>query len=207
MHSLTQKWEDLKSEKDILEQQSKILSEYSSTLKANVADGSKLAQFLELYKERRTEILSELESLKAEIGDVESQMADLRKEFWADDAGRKRQTKVTVVVLAQQKGKAELSLRYSECSMVVKSICMCLIALLDSGERSFLDASLRPPSQHIPRPWKSFEHHAQLQSINLPKHWGGLVGSRPLSQHGGSSAWSRNTNSNPVQDRSTKDTS
>ncbi|KIO30856.1 hypothetical protein M407DRAFT_20178, partial [Tulasnella calospora MUT 4182] len=112
LHDLAKKKGDLNAEKDILEQQAKILGDYSSTLKAGVADAAKLAQFLGLYKERKHQIFDELQKVKAQISEVNAEQDRVEKEFWADAAGQKRQTKVTVVVLAQQKGKAELSLRY-----------------------------------------------------------------------------------------------
>ncbi|KAG9049795.1 hypothetical protein FS837_009095 [Tulasnella sp. UAMH 9824] len=112
LHDLTKKKSDLEAEKDILEQQAKILGDYSSTLKAGVADAAKLAQFLGLYKERKQHIFDGLQNVKAKISEVDAEKDRVEKEFWADAAGQKRQTKVTVVVLAEQKGKAELSLRY-----------------------------------------------------------------------------------------------
>ncbi|KAG8908864.1 hypothetical protein FRC01_007241 [Tulasnella sp. 417] len=112
LHDLAKKKSDLSAEKDILEQQAKILGNYSQTLEAGVADAAKFAQFLRLYKERKQGIFYELQKVKAQISEVNTEKNILEKEFWADAAGQKRQTKVTVIVLAQQKGKAELSLRY-----------------------------------------------------------------------------------------------
>ncbi|KAG9049796.1 hypothetical protein FS837_009096 [Tulasnella sp. UAMH 9824] len=112
LHDLVKKSLDLYKEKEILEQQAKILGDYSSTLKAGVADAAKLAQFLVLYKERKQQIFDELQKVGAQLTEVQAEQDRVKKEFWADAAGQKRQTKVTVVVLAQQKGKAELSLRY-----------------------------------------------------------------------------------------------
>ncbi|KAG8918273.1 hypothetical protein FRC00_012648, partial [Tulasnella sp. 408] len=112
LHDLARKKKDLNAEKDIMEQQAKILGDYSSTLKAGVADGAKLAQFLALYKEKKQHIFDELQNVKAKISEVDAEKDRVEKEFWADAAGQKRQTKVTVIVLAEQKGKAELSLSY-----------------------------------------------------------------------------------------------
>ncbi|KAG8951987.1 hypothetical protein FRC04_005320 [Tulasnella sp. 424] len=112
LHDLAKKKGNLNAEKTILEQQATVLKDYGSTLKAGVADAAKLAEFLELYKERKQQIFDELQKVKAQISEVDSEQDRIKKEFWADAAGQKRQTKVTVVVLAQQKGKAELSLRY-----------------------------------------------------------------------------------------------
>ncbi|KAG8996288.1 hypothetical protein FRB90_012776 [Tulasnella sp. 427] len=112
LHALNQRKADLDAEKDILNQQEKILKHYSSTLRSGVANAAKLAEFLKLYQEKKQQIFDELQTVDAKLREVHDEQDKVKKEFWADATGQKRQTSVTVVVLAQQKGKAELSLRY-----------------------------------------------------------------------------------------------
>ncbi|KAG8996287.1 hypothetical protein FRB90_012775 [Tulasnella sp. 427] len=112
LHTLNQRKADLDAEKDILSQQEEILKDYSSTLKSGVTNAAKLAEFLKLYQEKKQQIFDELQTVDAKLREVHDEQDKVKKEFWADATGQKRQTSVTVVVLAQQKAKAELSLRY-----------------------------------------------------------------------------------------------
>ncbi|KAG8990321.1 hypothetical protein FRB90_001809 [Tulasnella sp. 427] len=122
LHALNQREADLDAEKDILNQQETILKDYSSTLKSGVANAAKLAEFLKLYQEKKQQIFDELQTVDAKLREVHDEQDKVKKEFWADATGQKRQTSVTVVVLAQQKGKVELSVRYSGSSFIEQKI-------------------------------------------------------------------------------------
>ena len=102
------------SEKGILDDQSRVLEDYSKTLTAEKADISKLSDFLGVYKERKAAIHEGLADLKDQEKKIKEQLDAKRKEQNEDEAGKKRSAKVTVIVLADVDGKAELSLWYSE---------------------------------------------------------------------------------------------
>lgn len=95
-----------------MQDQSRVLEDYSKTLTAEKADISKLSDFLGVYKERRQAIHKGLEEVKDQLEKAEEQLREKRKQENEDDAGKKRAVKITVIVLADNDGKAELSLWY-----------------------------------------------------------------------------------------------
>ncbi|KAG9004369.1 hypothetical protein FRB94_002458 [Tulasnella sp. JGI-2019a] len=102
----------LQSEKSTVEEQIKMLGSYSTTMKADLVDHSKLASFLTLYEERKRKLNESLQSLDEEIQMAQETEEEQRDALFLDEESKKRTIKVTVVVLADEDGPAELSLSY-----------------------------------------------------------------------------------------------
>ncbi|KAG8989706.1 hypothetical protein FRB94_011323 [Tulasnella sp. JGI-2019a] len=102
----------LQTEKTTVEEQIKMLDSYSTTMKADRVDHSKLASFLKLYEERKRKLNESLQSLDEKIQLAEETEKEQKETLLLDDASKKRGVKVTVVVLADEDGPAELSLSY-----------------------------------------------------------------------------------------------
>ena len=89
------------------------MKEYSKSLKAADADCSKLETFLDVYSSRQAKINGETKKLNDELKTINTQISKKRKSIDADEESvRKRGTRVTIVVLAEGEGPAELSLTY-----------------------------------------------------------------------------------------------
>ncbi|KAG8976393.1 hypothetical protein FRB90_009181, partial [Tulasnella sp. 427] len=112
LRALEKKIQSLKSEQDILNDQKRVLADYSKTLDAEQTDVATLSNFLAVYKERRSKIHSDLQALQEELSDAEKAAAEKRKALKEDDASKQRTVKITVIVHAEEDGKAELSLWY-----------------------------------------------------------------------------------------------
>ena len=105
--------EEIAAQLRILDQQARVLAGYSKSLGAADADCSKLETFLDVYGSRQAKINEETKKLNAERKANTAQMVQKRESFNADEESvRKRGTQVTIVVLAEGAGLAELSLTY-----------------------------------------------------------------------------------------------
>lgn len=112
LRALEKKIDSLKSEKAILNDQERVLADYAKTLNAEQTDVATLGNFLGVYKERRKQIHLGLQALHEQLTDTEKAAEEKRKALKEDDASKKRAVKITVIVNAEEDGKAELSLWY-----------------------------------------------------------------------------------------------
>ncbi|KAG8947132.1 hypothetical protein FRC04_010983 [Tulasnella sp. 424] len=112
LRSIEKNIDSLKSERAILNDQERVLSDYTKTLNAEQTDVATLSNFLSVHKERRQQIHLGLQSLHEQITDAEKAAEEKRKALKEDDASKKRAVKITVIVQAEEDGKAELSLWY-----------------------------------------------------------------------------------------------
>jgi hypothetical protein len=112
---------ELQKEKKALEQQrsmyykqAEILESYSKTLKGADTTSAKLAEFLDLYAERKGVLDAKTTELNDRIGEVDVKM---QRAGWAwniHNGGIKRAIRITVIVRADEEGTAEVYLRYGE---------------------------------------------------------------------------------------------
>lgn len=102
----------LEQELAVLKKQEDILTKYSDTLKGADTNSSQLSDFLDLYLERQTSINEKVTALNERIKE-KNDAIDKEKEVWsADNEGKKRAVRLTVVVYAQKDGPAEICLKY-----------------------------------------------------------------------------------------------
>ncbi|KIO31147.1 hypothetical protein M407DRAFT_138713 [Tulasnella calospora MUT 4182] len=102
----------LKSDRAILEEQSRLLESYSNSLKSDKSDVGALTDFFGMYTDQKRAINADLAKLSDEISEAEKKLLEKLKELRTDDESSRRGAKVTIIVLAEKKGKAELSLWY-----------------------------------------------------------------------------------------------
>ncbi|KAG9018186.1 hypothetical protein FRB90_011935 [Tulasnella sp. 427] len=102
----------LKSDRAILQDQSGLLESYSQSLKSDKSDIGALTQFFSTYTEQKRNINVDLAKADEEIEATQKQLDERLKELLADNASSKRGAKVTIIVLAEKPGKAELSMWY-----------------------------------------------------------------------------------------------
>lgn len=107
--------EALRAERGVVKDQISMLATYAATLTAGQVDHSKLASFLELYEQRKRKLDADLLSVDENIASAQRLVNEQKGALMLDDASSKRNIKVTVVVLAEDDGPAELSLSYGEC--------------------------------------------------------------------------------------------
>ncbi|KAG8932274.1 hypothetical protein FRC01_014805 [Tulasnella sp. 417] len=102
----------LKSDRTILEEQSRLLESYSKSLKSDKSDVGALTEFFGMYTDQKRVINADLAKLNDDISEAEKKLSDKLRELRADDESSRRGAKVTIIVMAEKAGKAELSLWY-----------------------------------------------------------------------------------------------
>ncbi|KAG8786543.1 hypothetical protein FRC16_001674 [Serendipita sp. 398] len=110
---------ELQQAKSVLEQelaiyrkQEDILKTYSETLKGADTDGAKLSDFLDIYAKRQTGIDGKVRELKEQVNEINEKIKKEGELWSADKEGKKRATRVTIVVSAEHDGEAEICLTY-----------------------------------------------------------------------------------------------
>ncbi|KAG8931696.1 hypothetical protein FRC02_002347 [Tulasnella sp. 418] len=112
LKELRTKQASLESEMAIAERQAQALDSYSNSLTADKVDLQALTSFLDLYSEKKAKIHEQVSKVADELEELGKQIHELESKLYVDLSGRKRAVKVTVVVLAEEDGKAELLLSY-----------------------------------------------------------------------------------------------
>ncbi|KAG8932275.1 hypothetical protein FRC01_014806 [Tulasnella sp. 417] len=102
----------LKSDRTILEEQSALLESYSKSLKSDKSDVGALTEFFGIYTDQKRAINADLAKLNDAISEAEKKLSEKLRELRTDDESSRRGAKVTIIVLAEKAGKAELSLWY-----------------------------------------------------------------------------------------------
>ncbi|KAG8874405.1 hypothetical protein FRB97_005913, partial [Tulasnella sp. 331] len=104
----------LQTEREIVKYQMDMLAGYAKTITTGQVDHSKLASFLELYDRRKKKLDEDLQNVEENIQSAQNLEKKQREGLRLDDASKKRTVKVTVIVLADGDGPAELSLSYGK---------------------------------------------------------------------------------------------
>jgi chaperonin cofactor prefoldin len=136
----------------VFERQAYILETYGKSLKGEDTDGPKLEEFLEIYATRQTSINTGSTDLKEKIATIDEEIRVERLKWNADNEGKRRAVRITVVIAAEQDGAAEICLTYCEClnpAPFLPPLSHCwksglLNKALCSGPECILDTSLRP---------------------------------------------------------------
>jgi hypothetical protein len=98
----------LDAEWEILRHQEEVLMDYSMTFKSNDTSPDQLVAFLSAYEEKQSKLDERLAVLKEKMYRVDDEIITLN----ADEESLKRAVKITVIILADEDGPAELSLTY-----------------------------------------------------------------------------------------------
>jgi len=101
------------NERQALARQLEIVDEYAKTLDARDADVSKLGTFLDFYVERKRTVNEAIASVDEKLAAIDKDIREAHVAQRSDTESRKRAAKVTIVVLADEDGPAELALSYN----------------------------------------------------------------------------------------------
>ncbi|KAJ1559376.1 hypothetical protein HK405_010875, partial [Cladochytrium tenue] len=103
----------LTAHREALDRQREILDAYSRTLAPKDADTAALGGFLDAYLERMRSIHAASTAVDEQIAAVDRDLRDERQRARTDAESRKRAVTVSIVVLADEDGDAELALSYA----------------------------------------------------------------------------------------------
>ncbi|CAE6463717.1 hypothetical protein ACGC1H_005362 [Rhizoctonia solani] len=104
--------EILKKERDIAREQSQFLASYGKTLDSTNVNIEDVQRFLDIFGPRQIAVAKRIQELDVQIGKASKELDEARSKAYQDKQGEKRGTRVTVTVLAETDGKAELMLTY-----------------------------------------------------------------------------------------------
>ncbi|CUA74074.1 Protein F37C4,5 [Caenorhabditis elegans] [Rhizoctonia solani] len=104
--------EALQKERDIAREQSQFLGSYGKTLDSKNVNIEDVQRFLDMFGPRQIAVAKHIQELDVQIKKASQELDDARSKVYEDKRGEKRGTRVTVTVLAETDGKAELMLTY-----------------------------------------------------------------------------------------------
>ncbi|KAF8685733.1 hypothetical protein RHS04_00469 [Rhizoctonia solani] len=104
--------EALQKERDIARQQSEFLGSYGKTLDSKSVSIGDVERFLDMFGPRQMAVEKRIRELDLQVENAEQELNAARSKVYADRQGEKRGTRVTVTVLAEADGKAELMMTY-----------------------------------------------------------------------------------------------
>ncbi|KAH7099564.1 hypothetical protein BKA62DRAFT_709371 [Auriculariales sp. MPI-PUGE-AT-0066] len=113
LQELNKKRAAIYNEQQALERQNQILDDYSKSMNAKDADSKTLGTFLDFYVERKRTIGDAISSATDQLQKVDQEIRDAHVAQHLDTESLKRAVKVTIVVLADEDGEAELALTYN----------------------------------------------------------------------------------------------
>lgn len=101
----------IQSRRALLSKQEKVLSNYSDTLSSQHTNADHLASFLDLHKDRGQKIYEEQTALSKELKSLSKELDNARKSTYSELEAKKASS-VTVIVLSEEPGPAQLALTY-----------------------------------------------------------------------------------------------
>ncbi|KAG8746250.1 hypothetical protein FRC10_005499 [Ceratobasidium sp. 414] len=104
--------EALRKERSVAREQSDFLSAYGNTLDSGNLSIEAVERFIDIFGPRQIAIAKRIQELDVQIAEADKQCDDARSKVYADARGAKRGTKITVTVLSETDGQAELMLTY-----------------------------------------------------------------------------------------------
>ncbi|KAF9516192.1 hypothetical protein BS47DRAFT_1442695 [Hydnum rufescens UP504] len=110
--SLEERVAAVESRRAFLTKQEKVLSSYSDTLSSQYANASQLASFLDLHRTTNRSIYEERAALDKEYKSLSKELDDARKRTNSEIQAKKASS-VTVTVLSEERGPAQLILIYA----------------------------------------------------------------------------------------------
>ncbi|KAG8699008.1 hypothetical protein FRC08_005554 [Ceratobasidium sp. 394] len=101
----------LEKERDIVREQFRFLSSYGRSLDSKVTNSEEMARFLDMFSPRQSSVAKRLQELDVQIARTRKEY-EAQKEVYESGHSEKRCTKISIVVLAENDGRAELMLTY-----------------------------------------------------------------------------------------------
>ncbi|KAF8592965.1 hypothetical protein BDV93DRAFT_612393, partial [Ceratobasidium sp. AG-I] len=104
--------EALRKERDIAREQADFLGSYGRTLDSKSIDIEHVERFLDMFGPRQVAVAKRIQELDVQVVQAEKEYQGAQSKVYADAQGAKRATKITVTVLAEADGEAELMVTY-----------------------------------------------------------------------------------------------
>ncbi|CAE6427315.1 unnamed protein product [Rhizoctonia solani] len=104
--------EALQKERDIAREQSNFLGSYGKTLDSKSMNIEDVQRFLDLFGPRQMAVAKRIQELDLQIEKADKELDDAQSKAYEDRRGEKRGARVTVTVLTETDGKAELMVTY-----------------------------------------------------------------------------------------------
>jgi hypothetical protein len=104
--------EALQKERDVAREQAEFLGSYGRTLDCKAINVEDVQRFLDMFGPRQIAVAQRIRELDVEIEKAQEEFNQARRNIYQDAQGEKRGTRITVTVLAETDGDAELTLTY-----------------------------------------------------------------------------------------------
>ncbi|KAG9079345.1 hypothetical protein FRC06_007807, partial [Ceratobasidium sp. 370] len=104
--------ESLRKEREVAKEQSNFLDAYGKTLDSKNIGIEDVGRFLDMFGPRQVALAKRIQELDAQVEEAEHAYNEAQAKVYIDRRGADRGTKVTVTVLAEVDGEAELMLTY-----------------------------------------------------------------------------------------------
>jgi hypothetical protein len=104
----------LNEEKTTNKEQVDVLKQFSATLKAETTEAVDLGKFIDVFASKRREVFKDDTRIDEKVEALTKKIKKLNARAHADEESKKRGTQITVVVLAEADGPAELLLSYGQ---------------------------------------------------------------------------------------------
>lgn len=102
----------LEKERDVAREQVQFLAAYGRTLDSKNIGIEHVERFLDMFGPRQVAVAKRIQELDVQIAQANKEHQDARSQAYVDTQGAKRRTKITVTVLAEVDGEAELMVTY-----------------------------------------------------------------------------------------------
>ncbi|KAG8765942.1 hypothetical protein FRC12_007190 [Ceratobasidium sp. 428] len=104
--------QSLQKEREVAKEQSNFLNSYGKTLDNKNINIEDVERFLDMYGPRQVTAAKRIQELDVQIEQAQKEYNEARAKVYEDQQGAKRGTRITVTVLAETDGEAELMLTY-----------------------------------------------------------------------------------------------
>lgn len=113
--------EVLQKERDVAREQAEFLSAYGRTLDTKNINVEDVQRFLDMFAPRQVAVAKRIQELDMQIQQVEEEVRTAREKVFEDDRRDERRAKISVTVLAETDGTAELMLTYGTFLVLVQT--------------------------------------------------------------------------------------
>lgn len=104
----------MQKERSIAQEQSEFLGNYGRTLDSKNINVEDVQRFLDLFGPRQLAVAKKIQELDAQIEKAQEELNEAQRKQFEDVRGAQRGTAITVTVLAEMDGSAELMLIYGK---------------------------------------------------------------------------------------------